>query len=147
MVNGQSFLFYWLLAPNVTSFRRNRALRGRIAPYPGADGNSVAIFRARVASATEEVCACSATCLCSLRVSAVRLAVVASIFRRFECQDVENCGEAVTWTPRVEDAGKARLHSPSHFFVYAHGVGLPVYLQTTACNRCARLRREGDMSI
>lgn len=51
----QSFLFYWLLAPNVTSFRRNRALRGRIAPFPGAEGNSVAIFRARVASATEEV--------------------------------------------------------------------------------------------
>lgn len=53
--NPQSFLFYWLLAPNVTSFRRNRALRGRIAPFPGAEGNSVAIFRARVASATEEV--------------------------------------------------------------------------------------------
>ncbi|CAM9656726.1 unnamed protein product [Pylaiella littoralis] len=53
-VIGTSFLFYWLLAPNVTSFRRNRALRGSIAPFPGAKGNSIAIFRARVASAKEE---------------------------------------------------------------------------------------------
>lgn len=62
--DSQSFLFYWLLAPNVTSFRRNRALRGRIAPFPGAEGNSVAIFRARVASATEEVRMCGGWCLC-----------------------------------------------------------------------------------
>ncbi|CAB1108973.1 unnamed protein product [Ectocarpus sp. CCAP 1310/34] len=53
-VIGTSFLFYWLLAPNVTSFRRNRALRGSIAPFPGARGNSVAIFSARVVSAVEE---------------------------------------------------------------------------------------------
>ncbi|CAN0130602.1 unnamed protein product, partial [Hapterophycus canaliculatus] len=53
-VIGTSFLFYWLLAPNVTSFRRNRALRGRIAPFPGAEGNSIAIFRARVVGVTEE---------------------------------------------------------------------------------------------
>ncbi|CBN75357.1 conserved unknown protein [Ectocarpus siliculosus] len=53
-VIGTSFLFYWLLAPNVTSFRRNRALKGSIAPFPGARGNSVAIFSARVASAVEE---------------------------------------------------------------------------------------------
>lgn len=51
----QSFLFYWLLGPNVTAFRRNRALRGRIAPVPGGIGNSIAIFSARVVSATEEV--------------------------------------------------------------------------------------------
>lgn len=51
----QAFLFYWLLGPNVTAFRRNRALRGRIAPFPGAIGNSIAIFSARVVSATEEV--------------------------------------------------------------------------------------------
>lgn len=63
-VNVQSFLFYWLLAPNVTSFRRNRALRGRIAPFPGAEGNSVAIFRARVASATEEVRFVCPQCWC-----------------------------------------------------------------------------------
>lgn len=61
--NEQSFLFYWLLAPNVTSFRRNRALRGRIAPFPGAEGNSIAIFRARVVGVTEEVCMCLASCL------------------------------------------------------------------------------------
>ncbi|CAN0211163.1 unnamed protein product [Ascophyllum nodosum] len=51
---GASFLFYWLLAPNVTAYRRNLALRGRIAPFPGARGNHMAIFSARVASAIEE---------------------------------------------------------------------------------------------
>lgn len=51
----QAFLFYWLFAPNIAAFRRNRALRGRIAAYPGAEGNYVAIFSARVVSATEEV--------------------------------------------------------------------------------------------
>lgn len=39
----------------MTAFRRNRALRGRIAPVPGGIGNSIAIFSARVVSATEEV--------------------------------------------------------------------------------------------
>ncbi|CAM9924511.1 unnamed protein product, partial [Discosporangium mesarthrocarpum] len=53
-VIGTAFAFYWLLAPNVNAFRRNQALGGGLAPYPGAEGKLAALFSARVISAREE---------------------------------------------------------------------------------------------
>ncbi|CAM9369124.1 unnamed protein product [Phaeothamnion confervicola] len=51
---GAGFAFYWLLGPSLSAYRKNRTLRGRLAPGRDSAGGVAGLFSARVTSVQEE---------------------------------------------------------------------------------------------